>query len=181
CGEVKKQIYDFRDFTWRNLLEGLEIKDNSLWDFTKRITRKNTNFPPFEINGNQITDDQQKAEILAKTYEKQFTPSESKIPDFHRRTNAVMGNYVKSERKNYLKSKNAPIMRHFEILNIIRNLKNRKSPGKDGLTNSMIKNLPKCVTQEITRIVNSCIRSVYFPDEWKNALIKPIPKANKNL
>ncbi|MBJ5579845.1 hypothetical protein JGG64_23600, partial [Salmonella enterica subsp. enterica serovar Derby] len=103
CGEVKKQIYDFRDFTWRNLLEGLEIKDNSLWDFTKRITRKNTNFPPFEINGNQITDDQQKAEILAKTYEKQFTPSESKIPDFHRRTNAVMGNYVKSERKNYLK------------------------------------------------------------------------------
>lgn len=78
------------------------------------------------------------------------------------------------------KYQRCPIIKSYEVQNIINKLHNRKAPGKDGISSAMFKKLPIHVIHELTRILNSCVQSVYFPTEWKKAVIKPILKPNKN-
>lgn len=105
---TRKQIYEFRDSLWNNMLENLQIKDNSLWDLTKRLTRKTHKTRSLEVNRTEISDDQNKAELSAKNYEKQFMPTDSKMPGYHWNINRKMGPYNIQKKKCYLNTRDAP-------------------------------------------------------------------------
>lgn len=62
---------------------------------------------------------------------------------------------------------------------LIKSLNDKKAPGHDGISNSMIKNLPSPLITCIHSIVNKCLQLGYFPTEWKRAIVRILPKANK--
>lgn len=66
------------------------------------------------------------------------------------------------------------------LLNHIRKLKNKKAPGKDNITATTLKNLPRKPLVKLLNIINSGLRLHYFPRTWKQAIVVPIPKPNKN-
>ena len=62
---------------------------------------------------------------------------------------------------------------------IIKRLKNKKSPGSDGIHNQCLKALPKKCLQFLAQFFNSCLRYGYFPKNFKEAKVIPIKKPNK--
>ena len=58
--------------------------------------------------------------------------------------------------------------------------KNRSAVGHDGIGYSLIKKLPKETKNDLCGLFSDAIRLGYFPKLWKVAIIKMIPKPNKD-
>ena len=61
----------------------------------------------------------------------------------------------------------------------IRQLKNKKAPGKDGISNEMIRHLGSVAKQKLLDICNLSWNTEEFPTSWKEAIIIPILKKGK--
>ena len=61
----------------------------------------------------------------------------------------------------------------------IRQLKNKKAPGKDGISNEMIRHLGSVAKQKLLDIYNHFWNTGTFPTSWKEAIIIPIFKKGK--
>ena len=62
----------------------------------------------------------------------------------------------------------------------IRQLKNKKAPGKDGISNEMIRHLGSLAKQKLLDIYNHSWNIGTFPTGWKEAIIIPILKKGKD-
>lgn len=54
------------------------------------------------------------------------------------------------------------------------------SSGVDNISLEMLKLCMPVISIYITHIVNCCLESGYFPDQWKKAVVVPLPKKNKS-
>ena len=61
-----------------------------------------------------------------------------------------------------------------EISRIIKNLKNHKSPGLDGLTAEILKVSHDVIVEKLTHLVNESLKSGTFPQVLKAARVVPI-------
>ncbi|GJQ65269.1 hypothetical protein Trydic_g22046 [Trypoxylus dichotomus] len=66
-----------------------------------------------------------------------------------------------------------------EILDIIKTLKNRKAPGRDGITNAAIKHLHLGAIDALRDIINGVLRYQHFPQTWKHAMVIVLHKTGK--
>ena len=94
----------------------------------------------------------------------------SKIPNPNSNTNPT--SYIKKEYVNSLYLK--PVEDN-EIRNIIRDLRNT-SPGHDGITAYLIKNVTDDIVTQLSFIFNLSIECGVFPDEMKLAKVIPLYK-----
>ena len=68
-----------------------------------------------------------------------------------------------------------------ELKDAIRKLKNKKSSGKDGVTNEMIKNLGIFARQKLMDVFGQSWTTGEFPAlAWKEAILVPVPKKGKD-
>ena len=67
-----------------------------------------------------------------------------------------------------------------ELKDATRKLKNKKSPGKDGITNEMIKKLGNGARQKLLDVFNQSWTTGNFPTTWKEAIMVPVPKQGKD-
>lgn len=63
-----------------------------------------------------------------------------------------------------------------EITRTIKRLKNNKSPGKDGITNEMIKSISPSLMEAMQHIFNIVLDTGIYPYDWKVGLNIPIYK-----
>ena len=61
----------------------------------------------------------------------------------------------------------------------MKKLKSRKSPGPDGITNEMLRNLGTVSKQVLLVLFNKTWREGKLPTAWRTAHIKPILKKGK--
>ena len=67
-----------------------------------------------------------------------------------------------------------------DIKFFIRRLKNKKAPGKSGISNRIIKKIPDAFLQHIVDIFNAALSMGYFPSKFKQAITIMIPKKQKS-
>nr|KAG5697608.1 hypothetical protein BaRGS_001033 [Batillaria attramentaria] len=67
-----------------------------------------------------------------------------------------------------------------ELNTAIRTLKTKKAPGKDGILNDMIRNLGPTARQKLLLIINQSWGTGKLPDQWREAVIVPIRKKQKD-
>ena len=67
-----------------------------------------------------------------------------------------------------------------ELKCAIRQLKNKKAPGKDDISNEMIRHLGSLAKQKLLDIYNHSWNTGTFPTSWKEAIIIPILKKGKD-
>ena len=67
-----------------------------------------------------------------------------------------------------------------EVNAAIKKLKTKKAPGKDGITNEMIRNLRPSARRKLLQIYNQSWNTGKFPDKWREAFIVRIRKKQKD-
>ena len=68
----------------------------------------------------------------------------------------------------------------YELNSAIKNLKTKKSPGPDGITNEMIKHLSILAKEILLSLYNHSWKVGTFPNKWKEATIIPVAKKGKD-
>ncbi|GFX70396.1 RNA-directed DNA polymerase from mobile element jockey [Trichonephila clavipes] len=66
-----------------------------------------------------------------------------------------------------------------EVLNYIKKAQIRRAPGREGITNKILRNLTLPVIFQITNIISNILITGHFPDSWKHASVIPILKPKK--
>ncbi|GFW73555.1 probable RNA-directed DNA polymerase from transposon X-element [Trichonephila clavipes] len=165
--------------SFEDYLTSLDAEDGSLWG-TARAFRKNAS-PISALNGpNGVAlSDTNKTELIALSLESQF-----QLNDIHNpHKDDIITNAVDAYIANHTNNNNIdpiPPALPSELITYIKKIKIKKSPGRDGITNKMIKNLPLITIFKITNIINNMFNLRYFPNAWKTAVIIPILKPGKD-
>ena len=58
----------------------------------------------------------------------------------------------------------------------LKGLNTHKATGADGVFALLRRTVADMITPSITKIFNDSITSGQFPDDWKKATVKPVPK-----
>ena len=169
--------------SWQSYVSGLTQNVNSkqVWDMIKKISGKNILPPikPLKLEGGRVLETRQEiCEELADTF--RFHSSSENLPDGFAR--------IKAQKER------TPI--HIDQESIGDEVYNRDfsmeefkcaldpakntAPGPDDITYEMIRQLPDSSTETLLNIINSMWRNRTFPNEWKEAIIIPLPKPDKD-
>ncbi|GFW96309.1 RNA-directed DNA polymerase from mobile element jockey [Trichonephila clavipes] len=174
---IKRKIYHYRQQAWEDNLLTLNAEDNSLWGIAKAFRKKAS--PISALNGPTgiALSDTNKTEVIAQSLESQFKLNDIHNPHKNEVITSVVDAYLDSNTNN---NDLIPPTLPSEIIQIIKKIKIKKCPGRDGITNKMIKKLTKLTIFKITNIVNNMLTLRYFPKSWKTAVVVPILKPGKN-
>nr|AAS68534.1 pol protein [Drosophila melanogaster] len=189
---LKKAVKILREKRINKQIEGIDTKNP---DRMRKMWRlldegKKTNQPNFPLKletkrGPKWTKTiKETTEAFVSHLEGRFKPNNN-VPDYHINTvNSGLRTIKESmltERYDVNKNPcNQPITLK-ELNDEIKNLKNSKAPGKDLITNQLIKTLPTKATLYLILIYNSILRIGYYPDAWKHAQVKMILKPGKSV
>lgn len=66
-----------------------------------------------------------------------------------------------------------------EILSALKKFNPKKAPGEDGLNSEILLTTFNCVPKFFTEVYNRCLKTGYFPNQWKRSHIVPITKPGK--
>lgn len=191
--EIQSEIKIHRNAIWRSKLEKLNVRDNTLWKVAKLIKMERQ---PVASLVNPNTDavsltDAEKAETLATTYENihdlgidvAVAPTNPKITQRHRDIINQVEAFLRDNPPDPHQLQNSDrklITSPQEIIRILSSLNINKAPGPDGITNRILKSLPRKAIVQITQIVNAIIKLAIFPKIFKTALVIPVFKHGKN-
>lgn len=176
--EAQTEIKNFENEKWLEQTEKMNEEDKPLWNIIKILTKKKKTgeiIPALQNDEGKIaTTDEEKIEMFADNLEIQFKTHQI----YHPETERIVGNNKTCGHPsiNTDPPKEATLE---EIMDIIKELKNRKAPGNDQITNEYIKNCPPIVINEIRKIANGIMVLNYFPSRWKTAKTIMIKKAGK--
>lgn len=68
----------------------------------------------------------------------------------------------------------------FDIRTIVKKFKNNKAPGLSKINNIIIKEIPSNTATELLHLYNAALSAGVFPGQFKCAILKFIPKGNKD-
>ncbi len=125
------------------------------------------------VNNTHHQSDGEKCEVFADFFEKAFTPNEIVDP--------ITADIVEDSVNSVTATVEHPIKyaTPSEVLEVIKKLPLKKSPGIDLIPNILLKNLSRKAMAFLTSILNACLSKGYFPNSWKKAEIIVIHKPNK--
>lgn len=180
--KLKNQVHKA---VFNNMLDKLDkdIEDanntSNIWKITRRLTKPHKNCrtqPVYGINGPEYTDGG-KARVLADAVESHLHPAKEN-DDLSQHFNSIrqeVGTFLKIPAKNSIRFTTPS-----EVKKIVKKLSGRTAPGKDEITNTAIRNIPKKAVTFMIKLFNTSMKLQHFPSSWKLAMIVTIPKANKN-
>jgi ribonuclease HI len=164
--------------SWREKTASLNLEKDGekLWKLTKQLNdeeEKGANIT-IEDRGDILTG-KQAADHFANSY-----ANESSIDvgaDKQREAR-------KEQRERRNQKANPEIMEaplsHHELCRALRKLKNKKSPGPDGISNEMLAHLGCAAVNKLLDIFNLSWKEGQVPQVWKEAVIIPVHKKGKD-
>ena len=67
-----------------------------------------------------------------------------------------------------------------KLTRIIKNFKNKKTPGHDNISVIILQNFPRKALVFVLKIRNGILLAGHYPDIWKIAKVIPVPKKGKD-
>ena len=173
----RQKVQDIRD-NWNEKTSKINMEDTSkLWNLAKALNEDSTparSATVLEEEGKHCSG-RQAANILAEHYKTVSTATIS--PARQKQVRQEMSTLLKHQNPSNLIT--APFTMA-ELTTALKKLKTGKSPGKDVIMNSMIKNLGFAAKSKLLEIYNKSWETGKFPDKWREAIIVPIWKKGKD-
>lgn len=174
---LKKALDDFRTERWSTLVGDLNTADGSTWRMTRKLLNKQPVSSPIQGRSHLAVTPGDKAAALAESLEEQFTPNPA-----NRHSGGIERRVAKflAEQQEKPDSSIEPATLT-EVGNIVTKLANRKAPGPDRITNSVIREMGEIAAKRLVAIINAVLVLRRFPSQWKTAKIIVFPKPRKPL
>lgn len=164
---------------WEKFTRQMSDKNRDHWRIFKKLKTNGQSFGVSTLHGPQglIFDDKTKANHIAESYVQAHSSTQD-MSD--RQTHRLVDQTITAfQAQNHTTPQDAYTTPQ-EIHNIIRKTNNKKAPGQDHISNRTLKELPRKAKIQLYYILNSCLKLQYFPSQWKNAIILPFVKPNKD-
>ena len=68
-----------------------------------------------------------------------------------------------------------------EVREVVQRLRPNIAPGDDGIKNEFLKNGGEPLVVALWNLITSCWNQISMPEEWRRAIVVPIPKAGQDL
>lgn len=179
--KVSDRVKELRDDRWGKFVGSLKPTHHAFWDLQRKLKSKQESpMPPLKRPDRSIAfDDDEKSECLADSLEAQCSPSTLPSDKDHLdKVNALVDRKA-AEPPSEDPDNPLPPVSADEVLSIVKNLKPRKAPGSDGITNKVIKLFPGSLIILMTAIFNASLSLNLFPHAWKEATVIGIHKPGK--
>lgn len=176
---LRDRIREYRQQRWESALNEAEASPNhtAVWRIGRVLKSPVTPIPTL-IDGAQTFDtDIKKTEALASHYEGVHVMNNDLGNPQHDETQRQITNDYLSEHRQ---EENITETTLIELASIIKNLKNKKSPGPDAIPNEVFKQIPEETVSNLRQLFNACMKIGHFPQVWKTAKIVPLPKPGKD-
>lgn len=170
---IKKTKHDY----FKNKIEKNKFDSKNLWNVVKEYSNTNKKDDDTDINkiildnGEEVND-----KIAIANHYNTFFSNVGKnfAAKIDHMTNNSQINHIQGRRISetiFLKPTDPT-----EIKALILNLKNKKAPGPDGITNEVLKASVEYTTQPLSYLINLALSTGKFPSNLKTATIKPLFK-----
>lgn len=184
-----------RDQEWDERLNELirHHKDpKEFWTLIKKLNGNDSTPTPYLIkqNGDKVHKEEEKVQLLTETWSNNFRITEEENELFDEENEDRVHQYLR-ENLNRLTpydhadptrlDENHPLTKKItldEARDACRRSKNN-TPGFSGIKKIMITELSEKSIARLITIFNASLSAGYFPDKWKHAIIKMIPKDGK--
>ena len=152
-------------------LDNPKTVPKTYWSIINKFVsnKKTPIIPPVFVNGELVSDFEQKANLFKNYFTSQCTPIEnsSKLLNFSYETEKILTSFDTKDD---------------DILSFIKNLNVDKAHGWDQLSIRIIKTCGDAITFPLKLIFKSMINEGVFPDDWKKSNVVPVhKKESKNL
>jgi len=179
CNKIKKEI-DIEigkkiDLNWSKFMKKCGRSPLSAKPFWKRINDFRSNQTNKSI---PTLTDIEKVSVFSEMLKQIFNDNDTASFDenFKRKTERENAKFNYSN-TNQQYNKILPI----DIVIAIKELPLGSSPGPDGISNEMLKNLPVNIIKQITNLANKSLRECHLPKIWKTAQMTMIHKKATSL
>ncbi|GFV64381.1 probable RNA-directed DNA polymerase from transposon X-element [Trichonephila clavipes] len=174
--QIRSEIQDHKNRTWKNFLLTLNPEDNSLYNLHRKFSKRHTPFPPLHSPGGMTYSDFEKAEAFKDTLEVTFQGNEEpycddKIEEVKNLVNHFFDNFATSTH---------PLTSPSKVRGSIKKLQNRKAAGPDQIPNIAFKYLTLNALTHLTKLYNQCLIKNHFPTQWKQANVIMLAKPNQD-
>lgn len=152
------------------LIEQCPNSSEKLWNAMNNLCPKpeyHNKIEKIEINNEPITEKQE----IANIFNEYYSSLGQKYADHINKPENFSENLFNLENSIYLN----PVSNN-EIMNIMNDLKSKKSPGWDEIRSETVKQLSDKLAVPLTYIINKCLSVGTFPDCLKLGIIKPLHK-----
>lgn len=176
--EIDIALQSYSDKKWDAKLKKVDSPSAELWRVVKSL--RSNSVPPIPslktIDGTVTTNLQEQCDTLADAFLDNMLLTHNWVSD---EQPAIDCSLIALKTHPHDSLSLTPV-RPREIQKCILNLKTRKAPGPDNISNLLIKNLPQKSIVLLTKIFNTCFTLNYFPSVWKTAKVIPIHKPGKD-
>ena len=195
---VREKINQQKQDKWKEFVSSIEAETNvsTFWNKFKSYSNSRLNPNLGRVtnlvmeNGNIAATNKLKAdtfaESLGKIHQTYYDPNHDLNTETEARNFLSAHKVVfkpleqdkqETEDKHYM-------LREINVLEITKTLqkcRNRSAPGEDQISYFILKNLDRENLSNIALIYNSCLKTGYFPNAWKQAKVVMLPKPGKDL
>ena len=151
-------------------LDNPKTDPKTYWSIINKFlsNKKTPIIPPVLVNGELVSDFQQKANFFNNYFASQCSTIKngSKLPNFSYKTEKILTSFD---------------IKDYDIFSIIKNLYVDKAHGWDQLSIRMIKTCGDTITFQLKLIFKSMINEGVFPDDWKKSNVVLFIKKNKKI
>ena len=166
--------------SWRKYISKINssTRPKHVWDMIRKVSGKNCKSPQTHIRDGKhiLTDPSKIAEKFGKTYEEKSSAS-----NYSEEFKSIK-NRAEDTPLDFSTSNNYTYNRKFKLKDLKRSLKKAKdtTPGLDNVPYILLKQLPDTALQVLLDIINEYWTTNTFPNSWREALLIPILKPDKN-
>jgi hypothetical protein len=174
--KVNKAIKEYTEKRWSRFLGKLgphPTSSSAFWNIINkaRTQKSSSSIPTLVVGERFIKTDKDKANLFATSLAETFT-EDIESTDFDR----AFYTHVEETVANFdYGDSQFPEVTLTELKAVIKSLKDRSSPGEDGIQNVFLKHLTERGLNLFLKLVNLSIAQG-LPDAWKIATITMIPK-----
>ena len=195
---VREKINQQKQDKWKEFVSSIEAETNVSTFWNKFKSYSNSRLNPYlgkvtnlvMENGNIAATNKLKAdtfaESLGKIHQTYYDPNndlntETEARNFLSAHKVVFKPLEQAKQETEDKHYMLREINVFEITKTLQKCRNRSAPGEDQISYLILKNLDRENLSNIALIYNSCLKTGYFPNAWKQAKVVMLPKPGKDL
>ena len=138
--------------------------NKEFWKSVRLFNKKQDSIPPLNSNGNIISDDKQKAELLNDFFASCWNSLEQPL------TEETYRNFHTSPYEEATVSAE-------QVFHLISSLDTNKANGPDGISVQMLKSTANSISSPLSKLFSLSLAMGKFPKIWKIASVVPVPKS----